>query len=469
MEIQGYIDRRDFLKTVSLAGIVPLISRRSMGAAKKRPNILFMFADDQAQNCLGYAGNAIIQTPNMDRLAAEGVYFENSFVTTAICCSSRASILTGQYTRRHGITDFQKPLSAEAFAKTYPAILRKSGYRTGYLGKFAVGWPNEDIKHLSLPADKFDYWYGFPQMINFEQKASGKSRYLTDVITEKAIEFLRTNPAEQPFCLTIAFKEPHGPYNYFDPDFPDLYEGVTIRAAKTLNREAYYKVPKFIRDSLNGSGDRPGQFEDPDSYQKSLRTVYSLISRMDLAVGIIMAGLRTLGFDDNTIVIWASDNGSFLGAHGLKGKWLMYEESIRIPLIIRDPRQPSGQRSKRVEQMALNIDLAPTMLDYAGLRIPERMQGKSLVPIVAGSTKELREDWYYEHFYEHRGRIRPSEGVRTTEWKYIRYPKQDPPFEQLFHLSKDPHELRNLAQNSDYTATLARLRNRCNSYRQQLV
>ena len=463
------MDRRNFLKTVGLAGMASLTSRCSMGAAKKHPNILFMFADDQAQSCLGYAGNPIIQTPNMDRLAAEGVYFENAFVTTAICCSSRASILTGQYTRRHGITDFQKPLSAKAFAQSYPAILRKAGYRTGYLGKFAVGWPNDDIKHLSLPADKFDYWYGFGQMLNFEQKIDGESRYLTDVMTEKALDFLRTNPADQPFCLTISFKEPHGPYNYFDPDFPDPYEGVTFPRAKTLTRDAYDKVPKFIRDSLNGTGDRLDQLENPESYQKSLRTVYSLISRMDLAVGIIMAGLRTLGFDDNTIVIWASDHGSLLGAHGLRGKWLMYEESIRIPLIIRDGRQPSGLRAKRVDQMALNIDLAPTMLDYAGVGIAERMQGKSLVPIVTGSTKVLREDWYYEHFYEHHGRIRPSEGVRTTEWKYIRYPKQEPPFEQLFHLSKDPHELRNLSQNADYTATLARLRNRCNAYRQQLV
>ena len=243
----GNMDRRNFLKTVSLAGMASLTSRCSMGAAKKHPNILFMFADDQAQSCLGYAGNPIIQTPNMDRLAAEGVYFENAFVTTAICCSSRASILTGQYTRRHAITDFQKPLSAKAFAQSYPAILRKAGYRTGYLGKFAVGWPNDDIKHLSLPADKFDYWYGFGQMLNFEQKIDGESRYLTDVMTEKALDFLRTNPADQPFCLTISFKEPHGPYNYFDPDFPDPesirivnYESRTSVDVMVTGKKWYY-------------------------------------------------------------------------------------------------------------------------------------------------------------------------------------------------------------------------------------
>ena len=463
------MDRREFLKAVGIGGVLGGICRRSLGAARRRPNILFMFADDQAQSCLGYAGNKVIRTPNMDRLAAEGVYFENAFVTTAICCSSRASILTGQYMRRHGITDFRKPLSAEAFAQSYPVLLKKAGYRTGYLGKFAVGWPNEDIRHLSLPADQFDYWYGFPQVFGFEQKIDGKSRYLTDVITDKAIDFLRTNPADQPFCLTIAFKEPHGPHDYFDPDFPNPYESMTIPPAKTLTRDAYEKVPGFIRHSLNGTGNRAGWIENPQSYQKSMRTVYGLISRMDLAVGQIISALRKLGLDDNTIVIWASDHGSFLGAHGLRGKWLMYEESIRIPLIIRDPRPGAGGRGRHAEQMALNIDLAPTMLDFAGAPIPERMQGKSLVPIVGGSDQPLRDDWYYEHFYEHHGNIRPTEGVWTRKWKYVRFPKENPVYEQLFDLSEDPYELKNLARDADHEAMLRRLRQRCDAYRRELV
>jgi arylsulfatase A-like enzyme len=463
------MNRRGFLKAIGVGSVLGRICGRSLGAGQRRPNILFMFADDQAQSCLGHAGNKVIRTPNMDRLAAEGVWFENAFVTTAICCSSRASILTGQYMRRHGITDFHKPLSAKAFAQSYPVLLRKAGYRTGYLGKFAVGWPNEDIRHLSLPADQFDYWYGFPQVFGFEQKINGKSRYLTNVITDKAINFLRTNPADQPFCLTVAFKEPHGPYDYFDPDFPNPYEDLTIPPAKTLTRDAYEKVPRFIRHSLNGTGDRSGWLENAQSYQKSLRTVYSLISRMDLAVGHIISALRRLGLDDNTIIIWASDHGSFLGAHGLRGKWLMYEESIRIPLIIRDPRQGAGGRRRSVEQMALNIDLAPTMLDFAGVPIPEQMQGKSLAPIVGGSDQTLRDHWYYEHFYEHHGNIRPTEGVRTRKWKYVRFPKENPVYEQLFDLSNDPYELKDLARDADHEAMLRRLRRRCDAYRRELM
>ncbi len=461
--------RRTLLKAAGAAGLAPLLGRARSTASAKRPNILFMFADDQAQTCLGCAGNPVIQTPNLDRLAAEGVHFQNAFVTTAICCSSRASILTGQYMSRHGIRDFQKPLSAQAFAQTYPALVREAGYRTGYLGKFAVGWPNDDIRHLSLPAAKFDYWYGFPQVFSFKQMIDGQPYYLTDVITQKAIEFLQTNPAGQPFCLTVSFKEPHGPHSYFDPDFPELYKNVTIAKPKTLTREAYGAVPDFIRTSMNGSGAESRFLKNPPSYQRHVRTIYSLISRMDLAVGLIMAGLRTLGFADNTIVIWASDHGSFLGAHGLQGKWLMYEESIRIPLIIRDPRQPKRLRGTRADQMALNIDLAPTMLDIAGVRIPDRMQGTSLCSVISGSKENLREDWYYEHVYEHKGRIRPSEGVRSAEWKYVRYPKQAPRVEQLFHVSEDPHEERDLASDSRSAAMLTRLRQRCDELRREVM
>jgi arylsulfatase A-like enzyme len=147
----------------------------------------------------------------------------------------------------------------------------------------------------------------------------------------------------------------------------------------------------------------------------------------------------------------------------------MYEQSIRIPLIIRDPRPGAGGRGRRVEQMALNIDLAPTMLDFAGVPIPDRMQGKSLVPTVGGSDQPLRDDWYYEHFYEHHGNIRPTEGVRTRKWKYVRFPKENPVYEQLFDLSNDPYELSDLARDADHEAMLRRLRQRCDAYRGELM
>jgi arylsulfatase A-like enzyme len=438
-------------------------------AARSRPNILFFLTDDQPQVGLGCLGNPHIRTPNMDALATEGVLFSNAFVTTSICACNRASILTGQTQRRHGIDDFQKPLSAEAFAQTYPMLLRQAGYRTGYLGKFAIGRPSADIRHLSLPADKFDFWYGFPQSIDFRQTENGQVRYLTTVMTEKASEFLRQNPADRPFCLTVALKEPHGPWNYFDPDVPDVYADATIPPPPTFTQEAFDALPEFIQNSLNGGTGRRW-LQDPELYQKWIRTDYRLITRADMAVGRIMAALRQSGLDQNTVVIFTSDNGEFQGAHGLTGKWLMYEESIRVPLIIRDPRLPKSRRGRRCEAMALSIDLAPTMLGLAGVSIPAAMQGRDLGPLVRGDDVAWRDDWYYEHTYANPPvhRIPKTEGVRTKQWKYTRYTDFTPPYEQLFDLAADPQELKNLAGDAAHAETLTRLRARCDQYREEL-
>jgi arylsulfatase A-like enzyme len=439
-------------------------------AAPRRPNILFFLTDDQPQICLGAMGNTHIQTPNMDRLAGEGVLFTNAFVTTAICCSNRACILTGQHMRRHGIEDFRTPLSAEAFAETYPVLLRKAGYRTGYLGKFAIGNPNINARHLSLPEDRFDFWYGFPQSINFKQVVDGEPRYLTDLMTEKAIQFLRENPRDQPFCLTVALKEPHGPWNYFDPDVPNAYENAALPVSATFTQAAYDALPDFLQNSLGGRG-APKRLANPDEYKRQIRTYYRLISRADLAVGEIMDAIREFELDDNTVVIFTSDHGDMQGAHGLSGKWLMYEESIRVPLIFRDPRLPPQRRGSRADGMALSIDLAPTMLALAGIPAPEAMQGRDLGPLVRGEGIRWRDDWYYQHTYAHPPQhpIPRCEGVRTEQWKYVRYTDFDPPYEQLFDLAADPGEENNLAADpAEHAETLARLRARCDEYRQTL-
>ena len=189
-----------------------------------------------------------------------------------------------------------------------------------------------------------------------------------------------------------------------------------------------------------------------------------------MAVGQIMDALRQNGFDQNTVVIFTSDNGEFQGAHGLTGKWLMYEESIRVPLIVRDPRLPPSRRGQRCDEMALSIDLAPTMLGLAGVPIPATMQGLDLGPLVRGERVAWREDWYYEHTYAHppQHKIPKTEGVRTQQWKYTRYTDFTPPYEQLFDLAADPQELKNLAGDAAHAATLARLRARCDEYSEQL-
>ena len=455
--------------TVALVMLGTIASSRT-SAAEPRPNILFIFADDHPQSCLGCMGNEHIQTPNLDRLAADGVLFTNAFATTAICCSNRACILTGQHMRRHGIRDFAKPLSANAFAQTYPALLRTAGYRTGYLGKFAVGAPTSDQKHLALPANQFDFWLGFPQSINFRQKVDGKVQYLTTRMEQQAAEFLKTNPADQPFCLTVALKEPHGPWNYFDPHVPNPYENVRIPPPPTFTRDDYLAQPEFIRTSLNG-GPSEKWLEDEDAYQEYVRKFYRLITRADLAVGRLREALKAYGFDDNTVVIYSSDHGSMLGAHGLSGKWIMYEESIRTPLIVFDPRLPSDKRGKHCDKMALCIDFAPTMLSLAGVPVPDTMQGQDLTPLLSNQPVNWRTDWYYEHTYNTRPPRRPIvkvEGVRTDRWKYTRYPEVEPVAEQLFDLQNDPLEKNNLAQDATHRKTRNGLRDRCDQYREEL-
>jgi arylsulfatase A-like enzyme len=423
-----------------------------------------MYTDDQPQNCLGIMGNQHIQTPNLDRLAQRGILFNNAFVTTAICCCNRACLLTGQHMIRHGIQDFITPLSAKAFDQTFPAILRTSGYRTGFLGKYAIGNPNKASRELSLPANKFDFWYGFDQGINFRQEIDGKTRYLTEVMTEKAIEFLQSTKSDQPFCLTIAFKEPHGPFNYFDPNSPDPYEAVEIPSSPTCTEEDWAAQPEFIRKSLGGDGSQSRLKKDAAS-QRELRTFYRTVTRADVAVGKILDELERLKLNDNTIIIFSSDHGSLLGDHGLSGKWLMYENSIRVPMILYDPRADKKLAGGRRNEMVLSIDLAPTILALAGVLPPPSMQGKNLMPIVQQEPIEWRSHFYYEHTYQTdppRSPIPKTEGIRTTRWKYIRYPEVSPVYEQLFDLDSDPLERSNLALVAEHQGRLVELRKMCN-------
>ncbi len=442
---------------------LPVLS--APAAPAKRPNFVFFLMDDQPYNGLGCTGNPLIQTPNVDRLAAAGVLFEQAFVTTSICCCSRASIYTGQYMRRHGIEDFKKPLSAAQWRQTFPALLRAAGYRTAFLGKFAIGAVERGS--LALPADQFDLWYGFPQSIAFKQIVAGQPRYLTTVMTEKAIGFIKETNSTQPFCLIVAFKEPHGPRDFYDPEFKNPYTKTVFPPPANLTRASFDALPKFVQQGLNAT---PDWLQKPEAFQKELRAEYALISRADRAVGQICQALKEQGCDDNTVIIHLSDNGSMDGAHALEGKWLMYEESIHVPLIIRDPRLSAATRGRR-QQMALNIDVAPTILALAGVPVPAGMQGADLQPLLRDAGAKGREDWYYEHTYTTGSGRRPipqSEGVRTARWKYIRYTEPQPPVEQLFDLAADPREEKDLAHNLADAKTLAALRSRCDEYRKTL-
>jgi arylsulfatase A-like enzyme len=466
-------------------------------------NILFIFTDDQRWDALGYAGNEVIRTPNLDRLAARGTYFDNAFVTTSICCVSRASVLTGQYGRYSGVEDFFTPIRLET---TYPRYLREAGYYTGFIGKW--GTQERDTGYFMKAADLFDFWAGSMGQSNYWHErncnfvrnngTTEKHHFLCDcppdargfrgeeirvgkahikdpvnqetyVIPLKARMFLDQRDEEKPFCLSISFKSPHGPWSDYDEKFEHAYEGQTMPVAASVDEQDARSRPEFLQRSLNGIRElekirTAREIEGPLS--NSMRQYYRLINGMDQAVGEILQELKDRGLFDNTVIIFYSDNGQFMWEHGFKGKWLMYEESLRVPGFVFDPRDiKDGARS---QEMVLNIDLAPTILDLAGLEIPEHMQGQSLLPLLKDPDRPFREDFFYEHLYRHMEgymHIERSEGLRTRDWKYIRYIDQDgPASEELYHLSADPLEMHDLSGDPGSAGVMEKLKQRYLSY-----
>jgi arylsulfatase A-like enzyme len=413
-----------------------------------RPNFLILLTDDQRWDCLGCMGHPLLKTPNLDRLAAEGVLFNNSFVTTSICCISRASLMTGRYARNHRVGDFSTPLPAEVLAESLPALLRKAGYRTGCYGKWGIGGPP--------PKDVFDEWDAWGGQGAFFHNVDGVKVHNSEYLTRRAEAFLRSGQPGQPFCLAVLYKSPHEPYQP-DPRDAGLFVDAIVPVPKTYTAKHFEAMPAFIRTS-EGRTRALRDHPTPERYQEFVKNYLRCIAGVDRSVGRLVKLLDELKLTENTVIVFSSDNGFFLGEHGLSHKWLMHEESIRVPLIIRDPRLPAALRGQRLDPLVLNIDVAPTLLEYAGVAVPKGMDGRSLKPLLTGQPVAWRTDFFYEHHYHHGGRIPRTEGVRTTEWKYITYYDVEPAFEELYDLRRDPHEEHNLAADPAHRERLEALR-----------
>jgi len=470
------VSRREFVGQAGLAGAalaagcVPRVA-----APRRRPNLLFLLADDMRADAMGCAGHPLLKTPHLDRLAAEGVRFVNGFVTTSICAPNRACILLGQHQRTTGIKDFATPLSEEQLDRTYPVLLRKAGYRTGFIGKWGVGASNE--KMLETPASRFDYWRGFVGQGKYFWDVDGKRLHLTtELIPLQAAEFLDGCRPGQPWCMSISFKAPHGPWSDCDPKLKGLYTGDDLpKLPKTFTKEHYEALPAFLRDSLNclnvrHNGGRWWGGDDPEGPARMVADYYRLITGLDLCIGKLRAALAERGMADDTVIVFTSDNGHFLFEQGMVGKWLMHEPSIRVPFLVYDPRLPAERRGATRDEMALTIDVAPTLLSMAGLRIPKAVQGRDLTPLVEGRRVPWREDWFYEHTFTlpPPRTIARSQGVRTERWKYVRYLDTNPHTEQLFDLQSDPDELDDLAGDPRHQEVLDHLRARYEHYRKAL-
>lgn len=452
------MNRRIFIKT--LGGCAAALA--AAGCTGKRnktasspPNIILIVTDDQRYDALGCAGHPIIQTPSMDDLAARGIRFEQAFATTPICAASRASIFTGLYERAHGYTFTKPPLSSTFMDHSYPALLRLSGYYTGFVGKFGINVEEGITNTLfdSFLSTAYPYF----------KEENGKKRHLTDIHGDLATAFLRERPKDRPFCLSLSFWAPHADdgstQQYFWPEACDgLYRETTIPLPPTSDPEFFEALPDFLKKSLNRVR-WFWRFDTPEKYQAMVKGYYRMISGIDRVIGRLQEELIQQGIEQKTVFILTSDNGYFLGERGFAGKWLMHEPSIRVPLIVCDPRLQQKLSGRVITEPALNLDLAPTVLDLAGLSIPAQMQGCSLRPLMSGRDQNIRTEVFCEHLWDN-PQIPQTEGLRKDGWKYIRYFKH-PEYEELYNLTEDPHESQNLAADPEQSSRLSSLRQRC--------
>jgi arylsulfatase A-like enzyme len=482
--MEEHISRRTFLQMAGLvAGTVVFDGRAFPGRVKAapfssdgRPNIVFIMADDHAAHAIGAYGSRLNRTPNIDSLARQGMTMRNVFATNAICTPSRASILTGQYSHLNGVPVFNR---FDSTRQTVARLLQAGGYHTGMIGKWHLG---------SDPAG-FDHWeilpgqgaYVDPVFYTATGETTYTGRYATDVITDLAIDFLRACPADRPFFLMVHHKAPHRPWepdeahrrmfeDLWIPEPPTLWDGYATRTdALRENRQRVFEdltrrdLKLSAPPHLSGAALAEWLSATPSEvvvtkgaltdtlrgedlarwkYQRYMQDYLGTIQSIDDNVGRLLAAIERLGLSQNTMVIYTSDQGFFLGDHGMYDKRFMYDEAIRMPFLVRWPAgiPPASQ----TDAIALNVDFAETFLDAAGIPVPADMQGRSLLPLLRGrEPKDWRTSMYYRYYHDPGHHNTAAHyGVRTCTHKLIHFWKKDQ--WELFDLVADPYELHNL-------------------------
>ena len=470
-----------------LLALLPLFL--TAGETKPRPNIVFIMSDDHAAHAIGAYGSAINSTPNLDRIAREGMRFDRCFCTNSICTPSRASILTGKYSHLNGVPVFNTFDGAQPTVSKY---LQAAGYYTGMIGKW----------HLGSEPTGFDYWTILPGQGVYHDPAfldaAGRhviKGYATDIIADLSIDFVKNRPKDKPFFLMCHHKAPHRPWEPDEKhahmyDDKDIAEPLTLRddystrtdaareaqqtIAKDLTRRDLKLVPP---DDLKGPerakwlGERPMELDVEVGgvkkkltgdellkwkYQHYIKDYLRCIASVDDNVGRLLDFLDKEGLRENTVVIYTSDQGFFLGDHGWFDKRFIYEESIHMPFLV---RWPGTVKPDSVQNgMALNVDFAPTFMDIAGLAVPADMQGRSLVPLLRGEhPADWRTSWYYRYYHDPGDHnTRAHLGVRTETHKLIHYWKKDQ--WECYDLLKDPHELNNLYNDPAQANVVAKLK-----------
>lgn len=431
-----------------IAASLCTLSTLTAHAEDRKPNFIFIITDDQRWDAMGVvqreqadaARFPWFESPAMDRLAAEGVRFRNAFVVHSICSPGRAAFLTGQYNHVNGVTNNSRPFPVDSI--THATLLRDVGYHTAYFGKWHMGnqrGPRPGFQHSASFINQGIY-QDCPFEINGEQVAT--SGWVDDVSTDLAIDWLKENHG-QPFSMVLGFKSPHNRRGGMNlPErLRDLYAGETSRPVPNLNTPAIYHKPH------PETGEYPRGLADNDVHLDYFRHIKGI----DENLGRMLDTLDELNLADDTVVVFTSDNGYFLGEHGCGDKRALYEESLRIPFLVRYPRQfPKGLV---VDEMVLNIDLAPTYLDVADLPVPDQMHGASWKPLAAG---EKPTDWrtsFLAYYFKELGDTPTCYSVRTASAKLVVYPGK-PEWTEAFDLTDDPYEIRNLAADAAFTAPL---------------
>jgi arylsulfatase A-like enzyme len=449
--------KSSFLVLLTLCCGVNIIKAQQQNNNEK-PNIIFILTDDQRFDAIGYAGNKFVETPQMDDLAKSGTYFNTAIVTTPICAASRASLFTGLHERAHNFNFQTGNVREEYMANSYPTVLKNNGYYTGFFGKYGVRYNDLD--------KQFDEYESYDRNNQYKDRRGyyyktidNDTVHLTRYTGQKALDFIDKNATnDKPFCLSLSFSAPHAhdraPKQYFwQSEMDKMLESTTIPDPELGDDKYFLAQPKIVRDGFNRLR-WTWRYDTPEKYQHSLKGYYRMISGIDLEIKKIREKLKATGQDKNTVIIVMGDNGYFLGERQFAGKWLMYDNSIRVPLIVFDPRVNKHQD---VDDMVLNIDVPQTIVDIAGVKAPSTWQGKSLLPIVKQETNTIARDTILiEHIWDFEN-IPPSEGVRTKKWKYFRY-VNDKSIEELYDLEKDPQEIKNLIGKKKYRTVANKLR-----------
>jgi len=471
--------------TLFAIALCPLVD----GATRLRPNIIFMMTDDHAAHAISAYGSKVNQTPHMDRIGREGMRFDRAFVVNSICTPSRATILTGKYSHLNGAPVFNR---FDGSQPTVAKILQAAGYHTGMVGKWHLGSEPTGFNHwIVLPGQGL---YNDPVFLTSTGRTVIKG-YTTDIITDLGVQFLEKRPSDKPFFLMLHHKAPHREWvpdekhramfaNRKIPEPATLWDDYTTRtdalrenrqtvahdftrrdlkltpppALKGTNRANWLnQKPTEVEVEVDGTKKKlTGEELTKWKYQRYMQDYLACIQSVDDNIGRLLNWLDVKGLADNTVVIYTTDNGFFLGDHGMYDKRFMYEESLRIPLLVRWPGviKPSSTS----DALVLNLDFPETFLEIAGVKVPKEMQGRSLVPLFKGKEPwTWRESFYYRYYHDpgHHN-TRAHYGVRTETHKLIYYWKKDQ--WEMFHLVNDPMELRNLYNDPSQQKTVQKLK-----------